>query len=78
MKDTVGPLTDDIGNVIIEDCVNVKRLNECFASISTKENLVDIPMFNKASYIDALNLLISRKRQCMTNFVSSGSTYLLV
>ena len=33
----------------------MKLLNEYLASIITKENLVDIPMYNKASYINALN-----------------------
>ena len=55
IKDTVGPMTDDFGNAILDDGVNVKLLNEYFASIFTKENLVDIPMYNKASYKNALN-----------------------
>ena len=55
MKDTIGPMTDDFGNVILDNGVNVELLNEYFASIFTKENLVDIPMFNKASYKNALN-----------------------
>ena len=33
----------------------MKLLNEYFASIFTKENLVDIPMYNKASYKNTLN-----------------------
>ena len=33
----------------------MKLLIEYFASIFTKENLVDIPMYNKASYRNALN-----------------------
>ena len=55
IKDTVGPMTDDLGNDILDDGVNVKLLNEYFASIFTKENLVDMPMYNKASYKNALN-----------------------
>ena len=55
MKYTVVPMTDDFGNVILDDGVNVKLLNEYFTSIFTKENLVDIPMCNKASYINASN-----------------------
>ena len=46
MKDTVGPMTDDFGNVILEDCVNTRLLNEYFASIFTKANLVDISISN--------------------------------
>ena len=30
MKDTVGPMTDDLGNVILDVGVNVKLLNEYF------------------------------------------------
>ena len=55
IKDTVGPMTDDFGNAILDDGVNVKLLNEYFASIFTKENLVDITMYNKASCKNALN-----------------------
>ena len=55
IKDTAGPMTDNFCNAILDDGVNVKLLNEYFASIFTKENLVDIPMYNKASYINALN-----------------------
>ena len=33
----------------------MKLLNEYFTSIFTKDNLVDISMYNKASYINALN-----------------------
>ena len=55
IKNTVGPMTDDIGNAILDDGVNVKLLNEYFASIFTKENLVDIPMYNTASNKNALN-----------------------
>ena len=55
MKDTIGPLTDDFGNVILDDGGNAKLLNEYFASIFTKENLVNIPMCNKAYYVNALN-----------------------
>ena len=55
MKDTVGPMTDDFGNAILDYGVNVKLLNEYFASIFTKENFADIPMYNKVSYINALN-----------------------
>ena len=55
IKDTVGPMTDNIGNVILDDGVNVYLLNEYFASIYTNENLVDIPMYNKTSYINASN-----------------------
>ena len=55
MKDTVGPLTDDFGNVIRDDGVNAKLINEYFALISTKDNLMNIPMCNKQSYINALN-----------------------
>ena len=35
MKYTVCPMTNDFCNVILDDCVNVKLLNECFASIFT-------------------------------------------
>ena len=42
-------MTDDFGNVTLDDGVNVKLLNKYFASRFTKENLVDIPMYNKAS-----------------------------
>ena len=31
IKDTVGPMTDDFGNAILDDGVNVKLLNEYFA-----------------------------------------------
>ena len=31
MKDTVSPMTDDFGNVFLDDGVNVKLLNEYFA-----------------------------------------------
>ena len=55
IKDNVGPMTDDFGNAILDDGINVKLLNEYFASIFTKENMVDIPMHNKASYTNALN-----------------------
>ena len=55
MKDTVGPMTDDFGNVILLDGVNAKLLNEYFASIFTKDNMVDIPICYKASHIIALN-----------------------
>ena len=55
IKDTVHPLTDDFDNVILEDGVNAKLLNDYFASIFTKENFVDMPMYNKASYKNALN-----------------------
>ena len=55
IKDTVGRMTDDFGSAILDDGVNVKLLNEYFASIFTKENLVDIPMCNKVSYKNALN-----------------------
>ena len=55
IKDTVGPMTDDLGNAILDDGVNVKQLNEYFASIFTKENLVDIPMYNKSYHRNALN-----------------------
>ena len=49
-------MTDDFGNAILDDGVNVKLLNEYFASIFTKENLVDIPMYNTASNKNALNI----------------------
>ena len=55
MKDTVGPMTDDFGNVILDDGVNVKLLNEYFASIFSKGGLVDMPMYNKASYINTVD-----------------------
>ena len=55
MKVSIGPLTKDVGNVFLVDRVNAKLLNEYFASTFTNENLVDIPMCNKASYIKALN-----------------------
>ena len=55
MKEIVGPMTDDFGDAILDDGVNVKLLDEYFASIFTKENLVDKPMYNKTSYINALN-----------------------
>ena len=58
MKDTIGPMTGDFGNVILDDSINVKLLNEYLAKILTKENLVDIPMYNKASYINALNTVV--------------------
>ena len=48
-------MTDDFCNAILDNGVNVKLLNEYFASIFTKENLVDIPMYNKASYKNALS-----------------------
>ena len=48
-------MTDDFGNAILDDGVNGKLLNEYFASIFTKVNLVDIPMYNKVSYKNALN-----------------------
>ena len=78
IKDTVGPMTDDFGNVILDDGVNVKLLNDYFASIFTKENLVDIPMYNKASYRHALNTVDFTERQCMINFVSLWPANLLV
>ena len=55
MNDTVGPLTDEVGYVIPDDGLNARLLNEYFASIFTKENLVDIPMCERASYVNALN-----------------------
>ena len=36
MKDTVGHMTDDLGNVILDDGVNANLLDEYFASIFTK------------------------------------------
>ena len=57
MKDTVGAMIDNSGNVIPADSANEKLLNEYLASIFTKENLLDIPMYNKASYINALNIV---------------------
>ena len=33
MKDTVGPMPDNFGSVILDDGVNVKLLNEYFALI---------------------------------------------
>ena len=48
-------MTDDLGNAILDDGVNVKLLNEYFVSIFTKENFVDIPMYNKSSHRNALN-----------------------
>ena len=68
----------DFGNVILDDGVNVKLLNEYLASIFTKENFVYIPMYNKTSNINALYTAILLMRQCMMNFESSGSTNLLV
>ena len=57
MKDTVGPMTDDFGNAILDDGVNGKLLNEYFESIFARENVVDIPMYNKAFYVSALNTI---------------------
>ena len=55
IKDIVGPLTDDLCNVIIDDSDNAKLLNQYFSSIFTKENLVGIPMCDRTSYANALN-----------------------
>ena len=79
IKDTVGPMTDDLGDVILDDGVSVKLLNECFASINTKENLVDMPMYNKASYMNALNTVdFTEETVYDTPCLSSGPTNLLV
>ena len=48
-------MTDDFGNVILDDGVTVKLLNEYFATIFTKKNLLDIPIYNKACNVNALN-----------------------
>ena len=58
-------MTDDFGNVILDDGVNEKLLNEYFVSIFTKENLVDIPLYNKHLMKMLQILLISLKRKCM-------------
>ena len=54
MKDTVGPLTDDIGNVILDDGVIAKLLIDYVASIFAEENLQYIPMCDRASHVNAL------------------------
>ena len=53
--DDVGPMTDDLGNVILDGGVNARLLNEYLASIFNKENLVDIPMCDKLSYVYDFN-----------------------
>ena len=72
-------MTDDVGNVILDDGVNGKLLNEYFASIFTKENLLDIPLYNKASYenasktVDFIEETVYDKKK-----LSSGATNLLM
>ena len=78
MKDAVGPMTDDFSSIIPDDDVNVKLLNEYFASIFTEENLMDMSMCDRDSYANALNTVVLQKRQCIIKSVTLGPTNLLV
>ena len=55
MNDTVGPLTDYFGNVILDDVISGKLPHEYLAFVFTEDNFKDMFMCNKISCENVLS-----------------------